>query len=115
MPASARAHRAHTARIHHTPGLTVVEAPRPHRRAPRAASVALHATGMVLGFLLAALASGPGGAGVVGLQLGLAAAAALVAVAAGLRARRVAALRAGARPATAPARGSRDVRLHRAA
>ena len=64
--------------------------PRPRRRAPRAATVALYAFGLVLGFLLAALASAPGGAQVVTGELRLAGAAALVGAVALLRARAVA-------------------------
>jgi hypothetical protein len=66
-------------------------APRPRpRRAPRAATVALYALGLVVGFLLAAAASAPGGADVVTGELRLAGAAALVAAVALLRARAVA-------------------------
>ena len=65
--------------------------PRPRRpRAPRAATVALYAFGLVLGFLLAALASAPGGAQVVTGELRLAGAAALLGAVALLRARAVA-------------------------
>ena len=65
--------------------------PRPRRRrAPQAATVALYAFGLVLGFLLAALASAPGGAEVVSGELRLAGAAALVGAVALLRARAVA-------------------------
>ena len=65
--------------------------PRPRRRrAPRAATVALYAFGLVLGFLLAALASAPGGAQVVTGEIRLAGAAALLGAVALLRARAVA-------------------------
>ena len=57
------------------PRLRAVPAPR-RRRLPRAAAVALYAMGLVAGFLLAALASAPGGAWVVSIQLQLALAAA---------------------------------------
>jgi hypothetical protein len=60
------------------------------RRAPQAATVALYAFGLVLGFLLAALASTPGGAEVVTGELRLAGAAALVGAVALLRAHAVA-------------------------
>jgi hypothetical protein len=98
MPALARAAGA----SHPSPSrpdLSLVQGTR-RRRTPRPASVALYATGMVLGFLLAAAASAPGGGVVVGVQLALAALAAVVAVGAALRARAV-----GARPHTARATG----------
>ncbi|MCC6832214.1 MAG: hypothetical protein IT200_12780 [Thermoleophilia bacterium] len=57
----------------------------PHR--PRSATVALYAAGMVIGFLLAAVASAPGGGAMVGWQLGLAAAAGAVCFTAARRAR----------------------------
>jgi hypothetical protein len=73
-------------------------APRPRRgRVPQAATVALYALGLVAGFLLAALASAPGGAGVVAGELRLAGVAAIVAGVALLRARAVARRRPGNR------------------
>jgi len=74
-------------------------APRPHlravptprrRRAPSAATVALYAMGLFAGFLLAAIASAPGGATIVTTQLLLALAAATVCGLALVRARAVA-------------------------
>ena len=74
-------------------------APRPHlravptprrRRAPSAATVALYAMGLFAGFLLAAIASAPGGATIVTTQLLLALAAAMVCGLALVRARAVA-------------------------
>ena len=62
------------------------------RRAPSA----LYALGLTAGFLLAGVASLPGGAGVVTGQLGLAVLATAVAGLAGLRARAVARRRAAA-------------------
>ena len=81
-------------------------APRPHlravptprrRRAPAAATVALYAMGLVAGFLLAALASTPGGATIVTVQLLLALTAATVCGLALVRARAVARRRPGRR------------------
>jgi hypothetical protein len=70
-------------------------APQPRRgRAPQAATVALYALGLVAGFLLAALASAPGGAEVVTGELRLAGVAAVVAAVALVRARAVARRRA---------------------
>jgi hypothetical protein len=66
------------------------------RRAPSARALAFYALGLVAGFLLAGLASLPGGGEVVSGQLGLAAAAAVVAGLAALRARAVARRRAAA-------------------
>ncbi|HVH00741.1 MAG TPA: hypothetical protein VM844_08225 [Miltoncostaeaceae bacterium] len=60
------------------------------RRVPSARALALYALGLVAGFLLAGLASLPGGAEVVSGQLGLAVAAAVVTGLAALRARAVA-------------------------
>jgi hypothetical protein len=71
------------------PRLRAVSAPRPSRASP-AAATACYALGLAAGFLLAAAASAPGGAGVVSVQLLLAGAAALVAGLAALRARAVA-------------------------
>jgi hypothetical protein len=64
-------------------------------RAPGARALALYALGLTAGFLLAGLASLPGGGEVVAGQGGLAAAAAVVAGLAALRARAVARRRAG--------------------
>ena len=72
-------------------------APRPRRRVPRAATVAVYALGLVIGFLLAAAASAPGGAGVVAGELRLAGVAAIVGAAALVRARSVARRRPGNR------------------
>lgn len=72
------------------PALRAVPPPRRRPRAPRAATLALYALGMCAGFLLAAVASAPGGGGVVAGQLWLAATAALVAAPALARARAVA-------------------------
>jgi hypothetical protein len=72
------------------PALRAVPPPRRRSRAPRAATVALYALGMLAGFLLAAVASAPGGGDVVAGQLWLAAGAAVVAVPALARARAVA-------------------------
>ncbi|MGD9696840.1 MAG: hypothetical protein AB7V42_14410 [Thermoleophilia bacterium] len=97
------------ARIH-PPAAAAAPSPRPLLRAvppsrrrllPRARSVAFYALGLVAGFLLAALASTPGGTEVVAWQLTLALAAAVVAGLAALRARAVA-RRRRARPRLAP-------------
>lgn len=92
MTATARS--LHLAPQAHTPSprpiLRAVPPPRRGARAPRAATVALYALGMCAGFLLAALASAPGGGEVVAGQAWLAAAAAAVAVPALLRSRAVA-------------------------
>lgn len=69
--------------------LRAVPAAREHR-VPSARALALYALGLVAGFLLAALASLPGGAEVVSGQVGLAGAAAVVVGLAALRARAVA-------------------------
>ncbi|MGE0028381.1 MAG: hypothetical protein AB7O78_00870 [Thermoleophilia bacterium] len=91
MHATARSHIARPVPLAPArPQLRAV-APRPRRRRlPRAATVALYAFGLVVGFLLAALASAPGGAGVVTGELRLAGVAALVGAVALLRARAVA-------------------------
>ncbi|HET6692346.1 MAG TPA: hypothetical protein VFG74_15945 [Miltoncostaeaceae bacterium] len=91
MHATARSHIARPAPpAPARPHLRAV-APRPRRRrVPQAATVALYAAGLVLGFLLAALASAPGGAGMVAGELRLAGVAALVGAVALLRARAVA-------------------------
>jgi hypothetical protein len=60
------------------------------RRLPSAASVALYAIGLTAGFLLAAIASAPGGGAIVSGQLQLAAAGALIGGLALMRARTVA-------------------------
>ena len=100
MHATARRLRSHDAALALArPGLRAVSGQRP-QRAPRAATVALYALGMTLGFLLAALASAPGGADLVTGELRLAAAGALVSGLALLRARAVA-RRRPARPRTA--------------
>ena len=70
--------------------LRAVPAARGRRRVPSARALALYALGLVAGFLLAGLASLPGGAEVVSGQLGLAVAAAVVTGLAALRARAVA-------------------------
>lgn len=71
------------------PQLRAVPTPR-RRRAPSAATVALYAMGLVAGFLLAAVASLPGGGAIVTAQLLLALAAATVCGLALVRARAVA-------------------------
>ncbi len=77
-------------------GLRAVPPPR-RRRAPSARALALYALGLMAGFLLAGVASLPGGGDVVAGQVGLAAPAALVAGLAAMRARAVARRRAGLR------------------
>jgi len=100
MHATARRLRPHDAPLAPArPRLRAVSE-RPRRRAPRAATLALYALGLTLGFLLAALASAPGGSGVVTGELWLAALAAAVAGVALLRARAVA-RRRPARPRAA--------------
>ncbi len=71
---------------------------RRRRRLPSARTVALYALGLVAGFLLAALASAPGGAEVVAFQVQMAAIAGAVGGLAALRARAVARRRARLRP-----------------
>ncbi len=78
------------------PHLRAVPTPR-RRRVPAAATVALYAIGLVAGFLLAAIASAPGGAAIVTTQLLLALAAATVCGLALMRARAVARRRSGRR------------------
>ena len=91
MHATARSHIARPIPLAPArPRLRAVTPRSRRRRAPQAATVALYAFGLVLGFLLAALASAPGGAEVVSGELRLAGAAALVGAAALLRARAVA-------------------------
>jgi len=84
------------------PRLRAVAPPTRRRRTPSARTVAFYGLGMIAGFLLAGLASAPGGAGVVGWQLTLAAVACAVTGLAAMRARAVA---RRARPA--PARPAR--------
>lgn len=67
----------------------VADQPR-RARLPRAATVALYALGLVAGFLLAALASAPGGSEIVAGELRLAGGAAVIGGLALLRARAVA-------------------------
>lgn len=101
MHALARStHPAPAAPAPRRPHLRAVPAPALRRR-PRAASVALYALGLCAGFLLAALASAPGGSWVVTLQLQLALAAGVVAALALVRARVVVRRRAPRRPAAA--------------
>ena len=76
--------------------LRAVPPPR-RRRAPSARALALYALGLTAGFLLAGLASLPGGGDVVAGQAGLAVLAAAVGGLAALRARAVA-RRGAARP-----------------
>lgn len=71
------------------PHLRAVPSPA-RRRAPRAAAVGLYAMGLCAGFLLAALASAPGGAWVVTFQLQFALVAGTVCALALVRARAVA-------------------------
>ncbi|HTI32630.1 MAG TPA: hypothetical protein VL422_03070 [Miltoncostaea sp.] len=91
MHATARSHIARPLPLAPArPQLRAV-APRPRRhRVPAAATVALYALGLVAGFLLAALASAPGGVAVVTGELRLAGVAALVGAVALVRARAVA-------------------------
>jgi hypothetical protein len=72
------------------PRLRAVPPPRRRTRAPRAAGVAVYSLGLTAGFLLAALASAPGGAGIVAVQGLLALGTATIAGLALLRARAVA-------------------------
>ena len=94
-----------TARTHHLaqapvsiarPRLRAVPAHR-RRRLPSAATVALYSFGLTAGFLLAAVASAPGGGAVVVGQLRLAAVGLLVGCFALARARAVARRRTGPR------------------
>ena len=84
-------------RLAPAPRLRPVPARR-RRRLPSARTVALYALGLVAGFLLAAMASAPAGAGVVAFQVELAGIAAAVGLLAALRARAVARRRARLRP-----------------
>ncbi len=78
------------------PRLRQVPAAR-RRRLPAAASVALYSLGLMAGFLLAALASAPGGGAIVAGQLKLAGLAAIIGGLALTRARAVTRRRAHAR------------------
>ena len=80
------------------PRLRTVPAPRRRRLLPSAATVALYAIGLTAGFLLAALASAPGGGAIVAGQLQLAALGAVVGALALVRARAVARRRTGRGP-----------------
>lgn len=91
MPALAPLPEPHAApRAASRPRLRAVAAPRRRRRAPSARTVAFYGLGMIAGFLLAGLASAPGGSAVVGWQLALAGAAFVVTGLAALRARAIA-------------------------
>jgi len=104
MPAASRLPKTlEPRRAQPRPRLRAVAPPTRRRRTPSARAVAFYGLGMIAGFLLAGLASAPGGAGVVGWQLSLAAAAFAVTGLAAMRARAVA---RRARPAPA-----RPVRL----
>ncbi len=98
MHATARTHQpAEVSSAPARPRLRTVPPPTPRRRRlrlPRAASVALYALGLSAGFLLAALASAPGGGAVVAGQMKLAAVGGVVGGFALLRARAVARRRA---------------------
>ena len=98
MHATARTHQpAEASSAPARPRLRTVPPPAPRRRAlrlPSAASVALYALGLTAGFLLAAMASAPGGAGVVAGEMARAAAGVGVGGVARLRARAVARRRA---------------------
>lgn len=90
MHATARTHRlAEAAAAPAPPRLYQAPARRRRRRAPSAASVALYSLGLTAGFLLAAMASAPGGGTIVAGQLKLALAGALVGGLALVRARAV--------------------------
>jgi hypothetical protein len=89
MPALAHRHEAPAPLRRTRPRLRALAAQQ-RRRAPGAASLACYALGLVAGFLLAGIASVPGGAGVVSAQLLLAAGAGVVAGLAALRAHAVA-------------------------
>ena len=89
MHATARTHTfAEAPAAPAPPRLRQVPAPR-RRRAPRAATLALYSLGLTAGFLLAAVASAPGGGDVVAGQLKLALAGAVVGALALVRARAV--------------------------
>lgn len=90
MTPAAASHLAAPAPVARRPGrpsLRVV-APPATRRAPRAASLALYALGLAIGFLLVALVSSPTGEGVVATDLLLAAAAGATALGLARHARR---------------------------
>ena len=82
------------------PRLRAVPASR-RRRLPSAATLALYALGLVTGFLLAAIASAPGGGSIVATQLQLALAAMAICGVALMRSRAVARRRDGRRTRTA--------------
>lgn len=101
MHATARTHRLAEAPVAPAPPrLRTVPSPR-RLRLPAAATVALYALGLAAGFILAALASAPGGSAIVTGQLELAATGALVGGIALIRARAVARRRTGVRNRTA--------------
>ena len=102
MHATARTHPLAEAPVAPArPRLREVPAPR-RRRLPAAATIAVYALGLTAGFLLAALASAPGGGAIVAGQMTLALAGAIVAGLALVRARTVARRRTvtRTRPAT---------------
>jgi hypothetical protein len=82
-------HHLHAHRRHEAPRLTLAAAPALRRR-PFSATLTLFATGMTPGFLLAAAASAQGGTVMVRTALILAGVSAVMAVAAGSRARQIA-------------------------
>ncbi len=86
-------HHLHAHRHHEAPRPSLVAAPAPRRR-PFSATLTLFAAGMTPGFLLAGAASAQGGAVMVRTALILAGISAVVAVAAGGRARQIARRRA---------------------
>lgn len=95
MHATARTHTLAAAPVAPArPLLREVPSPR-RRRAPRAATVALYSLGLTAGFLLAAVASAPGGGAIVAGQLKLAAAGAIISGLALVRARAVTRRRTG--------------------
>lgn len=101
MHATARTHQLPEAPVAVArPRLRQVPAPR-RRRLPSAASVALYALGLSAGFLLAAIASAPGGDAIVAGQIELAAVGALIGVLALVRARTVTRRRTDVRARTA--------------
>ena len=97
MLATALRHAESHPRPDPAPRLRPVPARR-RRGLPSARTVALYALGLVAGFLLAALASVPAGAGVVASQVQMAAIAGAVGGLAALRARAVTRRRARLRP-----------------
>jgi len=82
---------------------------------PRSATVALYAAGMVIGFLLAAVASAGGGGAMVAWQLGLAALAGVVSLVAARRARGQRRIARAARRRVAPVTAPQPAALRRAA